>query len=116
MSAKTCMMQNLHDTTVWLSLIFSHGGVANGPWHMTRRRIGVLGGMGPLATVDFMRKVIEGTPATCDQDHVPMIVYSVPQVPDRVSAILQGRDDPFEYLRVGVQTLERAGEIGRAHV
>ena len=76
---------------------------------MKRRMIGVLGGMGPLATVDFMRKVIEGTPATCDQDHVPMIVYSVPQVPDRVSAILEGRDDPFPNLLEGVQTLERAG-------
>ena len=39
----------------------------------TRRMIGVLGGMGPLATTDFMRKVIEATPATKDQDHIPMV-------------------------------------------
>jgi aspartate racemase len=45
--------------------------------------IGVPGGMGPLATVDFLRKVIVSTPATCDQEHVPMLVWNVPQIPDR---------------------------------
>ena len=55
-----------------------------------RRLIGVLGGMGPLATVDFMQKVIEATPAERDQDHVPLIVYSVPQIPDRVGAASAG--------------------------
>lgn len=44
---------------------------------------GVLGGMGPLATIDFMRKVVGATPAASDQDHVPMVVSSIPQVPDR---------------------------------
>ena len=40
--------------------------------------IGVLGGMGPLATVDFLHKVVASTPATCDQDHVPLLVWNVP--------------------------------------
>ena len=48
--------------------------------------IGVLGGMGPLATIDFMRKVLIATPAASDQDHVPMVVSSIPQVPDRTAA------------------------------
>lgn len=74
-----------------------------------RRLIGVLGGMGPLATVDFMAKVIALTPAKVDQDHVPMIVQCVPQIPDRVSAILEGRDDPLPALLAGVATLEGAG-------
>ncbi len=74
-----------------------------------RRLIGVLGGMGPLATVDFMHKVIEATPGNCDQDHVPMIVYSVPQIPDRVSAIMAGTDEPFPAILQGLRTLERAG-------
>ena len=39
--------------------------------------------MGPLATVDFLQKLIEETPATRDQDHIPVIVYSVPQIPNR---------------------------------
>lgn len=76
---------------------------------MARRIVGVLGGMGPLATVDFMHKVIEATPARRDQDHVPMIVYSVPQVPDRSEAILTGSDGPFPALLAGLRALEQAG-------
>jgi aspartate racemase len=74
-----------------------------------RRLIGVLGGMGPLATVDFMQKVIEATPAVRDQDHVPMVVYAVPQIPDRVSAVLGGTDEPLPAILVGLRVLERAG-------
>jgi aspartate racemase len=74
-----------------------------------RRLIGILGGMGPLATVDFMRKVIEATPAERDQDHVPLIVYSVPQIPDRVSAASAGTDEPLPAMLAGIRTLEQAG-------
>jgi aspartate racemase len=38
--------------------------------------LGVFGGMGPMATVDFMGKVVQNTPATCDQDHIQMVVCS----------------------------------------
>lgn len=48
--------------------------------------IGVLGGMGPLATVDFMGKLLHATPAATDQDHVPVVVSAIPQVPDRTAA------------------------------
>ena len=44
---------------------------------------GVLGGMGPEATVDFMAKVIALSPASTDQDHVRMIVDHNPKVPNR---------------------------------
>ena len=74
-----------------------------------RRLIGVLGGMGPLATIDFMQKVIEATPAERDQDHVPMIVYSVPQIPDRVGAACAGTDEPLPAMLAGIRTLEQAG-------
>lgn len=74
-----------------------------------RRLIGVLGGMGPLATVDFMQKVIEATPAKHDQDHVPLIVYSVPQIPDRVGAAVAGTDEPLPAMLTGIRTLEQAG-------
>ncbi len=74
-----------------------------------RRLIGVLGGMGPLATVDFMQKVIEATPAERDQDHVPLIVYSVPQIPDRVGAAVAGTDEPLPAMLTGIRTLEQAG-------
>jgi aspartate racemase len=77
---------------------------------MTKRRlIGVLGGMGPLATVDFMHKVIAATPAQRDQDHVPLIVYSVPQIPDRVRAAAAGTDQPVSAILAGVRMLEQAG-------
>lgn len=73
------------------------------------RMIGVLGGMGPMATVDFLRKIIELTPAQRDQDHVPLIVQSIPQIPDRVSAILEGRNDPLPALQAGATRLADAG-------
>jgi aspartate racemase len=53
---------------------------------MTSNVVGVLGGMGPLATVDFMRKVVQATPAERDQEHVPMVVSCLPQIPDRAAA------------------------------
>lgn len=65
--------------------------------------------MGPLATVDFMSKIIVETPATRDQDHIPLIVHSVPQIPDRTSAIENGRDDPFLPMLAGVRFLDAAG-------
>jgi aspartate racemase len=74
-----------------------------------RRLIGVLGGMGPLATVDFMQKVIAATSAELDQDHVPLIVYSVPQIPDRVGAACAGTDEPLPAMLTGIRTLEQAG-------
>ena len=71
--------------------------------------IGVLGGMGPLATVDFMRKVIDLTPARRDQEHLPLIVYSVPQVPGRSACILEGAASPLPAMVRGIRTLAQAG-------
>jgi aspartate racemase len=71
--------------------------------------LGILGGMGPLATVDFMQKVIEATPASRDQDHIPMLVHAVPQVPDRTACILAGNDEPLRWMREGVDKLLAAG-------
>jgi aspartate racemase len=51
--------------------------------------IGILGGMGPLATVDLMEKIIEETIASRDQDHVPVVAWNVPQIPDRQQGIAQ---------------------------
>ena len=50
------------------------------------RVVGVLGGMGPAATLDFMRKMLDATPASTDQEHVPVVAASIPQVPDRTRA------------------------------
>ena len=72
--------------------------------------IGVLGGMGPAATVDFLDKLIRLAPADRDQDHVPVIVVSDPRVPDRVAPIMEGRGpSPLDALSRGIRTLEQAG-------
>ena len=71
--------------------------------------LGVLGGMGPLATVEFLRKVIAHTPANIDQEHIPCITYSMTQTPCRVNAILHDGPSPLKALLDGVATLETAG-------
>lgn len=71
--------------------------------------IGILGGMGPLATVDFLRKLVERTPAARDQEHVPLIVYAVPQIPDRTAGMMGTGESPLPALREGIRALERGG-------
>jgi aspartate racemase len=71
--------------------------------------LGVLGGMGPLATADFLRKLAEETPAQCDAEHIPYIAWSVPQIPDRPAAIIGGGESPLPMMIGGVRTLRRAG-------
>lgn len=72
--------------------------------------LGVLGGMGPAATVDFLAKLIQLTSAERDQDHIPLVVVSDPRVPDRVAPIMAGAGpSPLEALRRGIRTLEQAG-------
>jgi aspartate racemase len=71
--------------------------------------LGILGGMGPLATADFMQKIIARTPAENDQQHLPMLVYNVPQVPDRTEAILHGGADPLPAMLSGIAFLNRNG-------
>ena len=60
-----------------------------------RPRLGVIGGLGPLATADFYRKFTELTPAARDVDHIPAVLLSLPQVPDRSAAILTQTDAPY---------------------
>jgi aspartate racemase len=71
--------------------------------------LGVLGGMGPMATVDFMSKIVHNTPAACDQDHIQMIVCSAANIPDRSAAILGEGADPFPVMREALRRLEAAG-------
>ncbi|MBT4522773.1 MAG: amino acid racemase, partial [Halieaceae bacterium] len=53
----------------------------------TQRTVGVLGGLGPNATVDFMARVVAATEAECDQEHIRMLVDHNPTVPNRHDAI-----------------------------
>lgn len=72
------------------------------------RRIGILGGMGPAATADFYGKVITNTAADRDQDHLPVVIWADPRIPDR-SAGLFGGPDPTPWLAEGLAALRTAG-------
>jgi aspartate racemase len=65
--------------------------------------------MGPAATVDLMQKVIDATPARNDQDHIPLIVWNVPQIPERLAAIAGDGPSPVPAMREGAIWLARAG-------
>ncbi|WP_235924613.1 cysteate racemase [Roseomonas harenae] len=73
------------------------------------RILGVLGGMGPLASAEFMRQLTLLTPAERDQDHIPTILWSDPRVPDRTAARQGCGPDPLPALIRGIRGLEAAG-------
>jgi len=74
------------------------------------RVVGIIGGMGPEATVDLMRRVVAKTPAHEDQDHIHLIVESNPKIPSRVAHLIEGTgaDPTPELIRIAVN-LQRAG-------
>lgn len=69
-------------------------------------KIGVVGGVGPAATVDFMNKVIRRTEARRDQDHVKMVVHHNPQIPDRTENLIGEGPDPTIPLYATCKKLE----------
>jgi len=71
--------------------------------------IGILGGMGPLATLEFYRRLILLTPASRDQDHFRILIDNNPQIPNRTAAILHDGEDPLPFLRESARGLEKAG-------
>lgn len=73
------------------------------------KKIGIIGGMGPLSTIDLFRKIVERTPAKKDQDHVPVLIANIPQVPDRTESILAGGKSPVPMIVESGKSLERAG-------
>ncbi len=77
---------------------------------MNRPVLGILGGVGPLATAYFMELVIKKTPAGRDQDNIPMIVFNDPQIPDRTSYILgKAGDSPLPEMTKVARWLEDSG-------
>ncbi|NNC77560.1 MAG: hypothetical protein HKN77_06305, partial [Woeseiaceae bacterium] len=73
------------------------------------RIAGVLGGLGPVATVDFMQRVIDLTPVECEQDHVHMLVDQNPSVPNRQDAIMHGGESPAAALAAMALRLQKSG-------
>jgi aspartate racemase len=72
------------------------------------RTVGILGGMGPAATVDLLDKIVRHTDAARDQDHVPLVIWHAPQIPDRIAA-LHGGISPEPMLREGARALRAMG-------
>ncbi|QKG29640.1 aspartate/glutamate racemase family protein [Campylobacter sp. RM16187] len=73
------------------------------------KRVGILGGMGPLATIDLYAKIVELTDAKKDQDNIPIIIDNYPQIPDRTAYILHGGQDPFPFMKEAALRLKNAG-------
>jgi aspartate racemase len=74
-----------------------------------RKNIGILGGMGPHATLDLFRKIIEATPAQRDQEHLRIVVDNNPRIPDRTQAILGKGPSPLPIMIETAKNLEKAG-------
>jgi aspartate racemase len=73
------------------------------------KMLGVLGGMGPLASAQFMVRLTLLTSASREQDHIPTVLWSDPRVPDRTVARPVDGADPLPWLLRGIEGLERAG-------
>jgi len=69
------------------------------------KTVGIIGGMGPMATVDLFKKIIDFTDAHSDRDHLHVITDSYCEIPDRTSYILGMGENPLSYI------LESAGKL-----
>jgi len=72
-------------------------------------KVGVVGGVGPAATVDFIHKVVRATPAKRDQDHIKLLVEQNPQIPDRTENLIGDGPDPTVSLYATCKKLETGG-------
>jgi aspartate racemase len=76
---------------------------------MVDKVLGVLGGMGPLASAQFMLRLTLLTPADRDQDHIPAVLWSDPRIPPRTNGKISGANDPLPWLLRGIAGLKQAG-------
>lgn len=74
---------------------------------MAKKIIGIIGGMGPLATVDLFEKITLHTKAQQDQDHLRVLIDSNTNIPDRTAALLHGGEDPVPQLIASATSLEK---------
>jgi len=71
--------------------------------------VGILGGMGPYATIDMFRRIVDLTPARKDWEHLRIIVDNHPKIPSRSRAILYGETSPAPMMIETAANLARAG-------
>ena len=74
-----------------------------------KKTIGILGGMGPLATADLFRKIVLMTKAGSDNKHIRIYIDNNSQIPDRTAAILSGGADPVPQMSDALRHLEACG-------
>lgn len=74
-----------------------------------KKTIGILGGMGPLATADLFRKIVSLTAAGSDSEHIRVYIDNNPSIPDRTAAILGRGPDPLPAMRDSLRKLESCG-------
>ena len=74
-----------------------------------KKSIGIIGGMGPLATCDLMRKIIENTDSQRDQDHIRIFMDNNTDIPDRTANILYGGADPRPAMTESAAKLQAVG-------
>lgn len=74
-----------------------------------KKSIGILGGMGPMATADLFRKITALTDAAGDRDHIRVYIDSNASIPDRTAAILEGGKDPLPAMAESLRKLELCG-------
>ena len=76
---------------------------------MSKKVIGILGGMGPLATADLFQKITLHTVAACDQAHPRVCIDSNTDIADRTAALLHGGEDPVPEMIKSAKRLESIG-------
>ena len=75
-----------------------------------RKILGVIGGLGPIATAHFMELVINMTDVQTDQEHLPVIVYNMPFIPDRTAYILDNtKENPLPMMLTIGKALQEQG-------
>ena len=64
--------------------------------------------MGPAASAEYVVRLIQQTPASCDQEHIPFVLWNNPQIPDRSTSLRNQDDRPLPFLLEGIQILKAA--------
>lgn len=71
-------------------------------------KLGIIGGMGPMATVYFMELIVNMTKASCDSEHLEMVVYNIPSIPDRTNYILgKSENSPLPKLLEALEQMKK---------
>lgn len=73
------------------------------------KKIGIIGGMGPLATSDLFNKIVTLTDAKCDNDHIRILIDNNTEIPDRTDCIVNNGKDPAKHLIESALLLEKMG-------